>query len=705
VGWPPDEPALVAAAVALFLVWRGHAFFAALLRIPRRVVVALVAVVAALLSAGYVQHYLRGGPRVIDATSYWLEARALAEGHLSWPIQEPTASVRGRFLLMSGPTSAPRLGVIFPPGYPVVLALGFLFHHPLWVGPIIAGLLVVATYALARRVAGRDDVALLAALFSALCAALRYHTADTMSHGWAALLWAATLVFTYGASDVRGRRAELGKSALAGLAAGWLFATRPVSALALVPVLAFAAMGLRPGARLLLAVFAAPPLLFFFFQQHAVTGSYFTWSQAAYYALADGPPGCFRYGFGAGVGCLHEHGEYVAAVLPHGFGWWPALLTSLRRLHMHLLDVANAEPLSLFTYATPWLCWRWRATCTPGPHGERGGELKPWRVLSLALAIPSMVLAYVPFYFDGSYPGGGARFFVDVLPLEHVLLAVSVALVAERVASAKRYGGLNRWAGWACALFAGGFAARTAFEHLSLRDREGGRPFFEPSVLEKAGVDHGLLFTGTDHAFNLAYDPNADDARKAIVVAREYGDDRDRLIWERWGRPPAYRYLFDGREVTSAALVPWSAGPTPHPYRYEAEAEWPPLAQSGGHFDPIFARGTCAWGGRLLAVRGESNAEPFRGSISFPVPFASRFRVAVHLASRGEVVARLVLRTDPQSVPIATWAFAPSRRDFACATLSEVDANLSGHALLEVTARPGGDLSIDAIALEPVALP
>jgi len=32
-----------------------------------------------------------------------------------------------------------------------------------------------------------------------------------------------------------------------------------------------------------------------------------------------------------------------------------------------------------------------------------------------------VMLAYVPFYFDGSYPGGGARLFADVLPLEHVL--------------------------------------------------------------------------------------------------------------------------------------------------------------------------------------------------------------------------------------------------------------------------------------------
>jgi len=41
---------------------------------------------------------------------------------------------------MSGTADAPRVGVIFPPGYPLILALGFWLHAPLWVGPVIAAL-------------------------------------------------------------------------------------------------------------------------------------------------------------------------------------------------------------------------------------------------------------------------------------------------------------------------------------------------------------------------------------------------------------------------------------------------------------------------------------------------------------------------------------------------------------------------------------
>jgi hypothetical protein len=364
-------------------------------------------------------------------------------------------------------------------------------------------------------------------------------------------------------------------------------------------------------------------------------------------------------------------------------------LTTLRRLRLHLLDVANAEPLALLSFAAPFLAWR---------------AVRSRKAVILGLSIPSVVLAYAPFYFDGSYPGGGARFFADVLPVEHVLLALSVALLVER-APLRGWLDFGGAAGLVGATSLLGFGVRASFEHNRLANREGGRPYFEPSLLGRAKVDRGLLFVGSDHAFNLAYDPRARAATSDLIVAHEYGDDRDRMMWERLGRPPAHRYAWSGLDDTPPAVVPWSPGPAPHPYRYEAEAEWPPLAQSGGHFEPVFAQGTCAWGGRLLAIRTEANDRPFQGTISFPVPFASRFRVGIHLASEGEVLARFSLRPSADSAPVATWAFVPNRRDFACATLPEQEANLSRQGLLEVTAGQGSKLSIDAISLEPVFPP
>ncbi len=70
------------------------------------------------LSCAYVSFYLRGGPRIIDATSYFLEARSLAAGSFTFHRPTRAARFRGRFLLAS--PDGQGLGVIFPPGYPLV---------------------------------------------------------------------------------------------------------------------------------------------------------------------------------------------------------------------------------------------------------------------------------------------------------------------------------------------------------------------------------------------------------------------------------------------------------------------------------------------------------------------------------------------------------------------------------------------------------
>ncbi|MBM4362527.1 MAG: hypothetical protein FJ104_07585, partial [Deltaproteobacteria bacterium] len=180
-GWLTLGLAVVLLLVARPLPWVSSS----------RLLVAALAVLAAALSAVYVEHYLRGGPRIVDATTYFLQARALSAGDVTIDVPAPTGSFRGRFLL-AGDDGA-RIAGIFPPGYPAVLALGFLVGHPLAVGPLLAALLVAATAALAYRLHGGAEARLAAGL-SAVCVALRYHTADTMSHGLGALLFTLVLL-------------------------------------------------------------------------------------------------------------------------------------------------------------------------------------------------------------------------------------------------------------------------------------------------------------------------------------------------------------------------------------------------------------------------------------------------------------------------------------------------------------------------------
>ena len=578
LGWPPDGVAWAALGAACALVPLLHARARRALGSALKIELVLpaLAIGAALLSAGYVAHYLRGGPRIIDSTSYYLQARAIAHGYFAFPVATPLGSFGGRFLLPAAPHS---LAVIFPPGYATVLAAGFLLHAPMLVGPVLAALIVLLTYSLARELSGRTDVARIAAGLSMLCAALRYHTADTMSHGLCALLLCAGTL-----TAVRARRWD---ALLSGLALGWLIATRPVSgAVGVVLALcllersarrwAWFAVGLVPGIALLLCY------------QRSATGSFFASTQLAYYALADGPPGCFRYGFGSGIGCLYEHGDYVRARLESGYGLREALSVTVRRLAVHSIDIANAAPLALLCPVGAWLA-----------RADR-------RVRVLFYACLGFMLAYAPFYFDGSYPGGGTRLFADLLPLEHVLLAIALARL--------------EWGAIALPLSLAGFALHASFTHRALAEREGGRPMFETEVLRSAGVDRGLIFVDTDHGFNLGHDPGQLDAHSHVVVARHEHDAHDWWLWNQLGRPPAFHYSYDaGANTAHGELTPYlPALGSASALRFEAEAEWPPLAVDQGWIQPDFV--PCASNGRGLRFHPGSPSTITALEFELPLP-------------------------------------------------------------------------------------
>ncbi len=612
------------------------------------------ALIAAVLSAAYAHHFLGDAPRIIDATSYWLEARAMAKGAFAWAVPDPSASFRGRFLL-SHPHAleGSHIGVIFPPGYPALLAVGFLLGCPMFIGPILAALLVFSTDALARRATRRDDIARIAVVVSALCAALRYHTADTMSHGLSALALTASLVFGFAAADSQTQRGRFACWIACGFATAGLFATRPASSLAVV-VVGLAWLYLSQGSQRLRAMLglmigATLPLALFFLHQHAVTGRWLTSTQTAYYALADGPPGCFRYGFGRGIGCMAEHKPYVETVLPDGYGLVAALTTSFRRLRLHVIDIANFEALALLVLLGVLAGW------------------KHTRVRWISLVPGVLVLAYAPFYFDGSYPGGGARMLADALPVEHVLAAVALVAWSDRIRRSTLRVPLAS-AAIASAMLAS-FALRVSHQHWALRNRDGGHPFFETSVVKaKLGhAPHGLLFVDTDHGFNLAHDPSVIDPTQGLVIARARYDDHDFMLWERLGKPETWTYVF-GPWATPPALphlVDWKPRPRQDGvWRFEMEGEWPPLAQSNGYAVPTYLDpASCVSAGRAL---GMVRTGPGSMCVETEIPFpeAGSYEVRPWVVSDGDLRVEASFEDDsgrtvawplPEPLAIRTW--------------------------------------------------
>ena len=172
IGLPSGPYAWVMLAVGVVLmVPRVRAWLYGLSRVR---FLGLVGAASFVLSLGYVELYLRGGPRIIDATTYYLQAKALSLGKLTWSVPEPAESFRGRFLV--APTEGTLTG-IFPVGYPAILALGFLVRAPMLVGPAIACLLTLATYRLtqtmARTIEAKDDRAARTAALLALASGFR----------------------------------------------------------------------------------------------------------------------------------------------------------------------------------------------------------------------------------------------------------------------------------------------------------------------------------------------------------------------------------------------------------------------------------------------------------------------------------------------------------------------------------------------------
>jgi hypothetical protein len=593
-GLPADSVALGALVVALVVLVLGLSPFgrrmvSTLLAHSRATILGL-SVVAFALSLGYLAYYLRGGPRIIDATAYFYQAKVFASGHLTLAELAPGASFRGRFEYTSPTTLV--TSVLFPPGYPALLALGVLLHAPLVVGPLLATGLVLGTAALARRIWGRDDVAVVAAVLSVVCAALRYHTADTMSHGWAALLFVLSLFTVLGARP--------SSRLLSGLLLGWLIATRPVTGgvatLVATALLLSQKRSLRDMVPLGLGLL--PGIFGLMWYQHAAVGAWFGSTQLFYYRVADGPPGCFRYGFGGGIGCLFEHGDYVRARLPNGYGILQAAWVSLLRLRWHALDVHNFELLFVVTIVAGYRALR-------HPTGK-----------FLVLGALGLVLCYAPFYFDGSYPGGGARLYAEALPLEHVWVAAWLVEVRRFL--------------WFLPVSLGGFACHAVYEHQVLSLRDGGRPMFEENVLDGLRDKPALVFVDTDHGFFLGNQPFWHQASRnstvagavasGPLIARFRGDANDRILFDRLGAPPTYYYRFQfGKGLTKPRLEEYRPHRTEGVWHFEAESSWPPLAVPQGWIEPVYPSNDCTSSQRALQFHPEGGRAAAILSLTVPV--------------------------------------------------------------------------------------
>jgi hypothetical protein len=610
---------------------------------------------AALLSIAYVDAYLHGGPRALDAPTYWLQGRALSHGALSWTVPSPVASYRARGLLAAFPD---RVSGIFPPGYPLLLAAGFLVGAPMLIGPLLSGGIVVATWFLARELAGppgetraasADQAAGLAVGLSVVCAALRQQTADTLPHGAAAL--AITVALT---STLRGQRARDPKLfAITGLALGWLLSARPMAALAIGGVAV--ALLLRsgrpwPGVVWWVAA-AAPGAALLLAANHAATGHAFV-SAAAVYA-----------------------NSVVETAIPAS-GGSHGLVSAFAEFRRHLMDVANFEPLAIAALLA------------------LSNKRRTLAVTCTALVVAGQ-LAVHAWALHGAVAPPAANL-CEILPLEHALLGYGVAAAFPRA--------FERVATATLGLALGGFAVHASRAHAEMGESDIGHPHFDADVVQDAGVSTGLLFFEDDPGFELAAVPGL-DASHGVEAVRLRGDDHDRVVYEMAGRPAARRYVAGARGASIASWSPSGSGASF--WRFEAESDWPPMAVSGGSASRLQVDTSCASGASVLAL-SPAGAREASLTLELPVPVAATagltriWTVTPRIYEMGQPAeGSLDVVVAPAGPPLAHWSWGDEGRGRSCRDLAPAAVELGrapARAWLVFTARRG-EVALDRTLL------
>ena len=353
-------------------------------RVPRAAAL-LLALAAAALAAFLSQDLFAGRPRVGDEVSYALQGRILAAGRLYLP---PPA-VPEAFSIDNVVLTPDRWCGKYPPGFPLLLAAGWLAGAPWLVNPLLFGLAVLGVFRLGESLYDASTALAGAVLLATLPFAF-LQGASFMSHvaSLAAAAWCLTLLSKGGTGRVRARLVG------AGLLGGFAFLVRPVSALLLLLVPAAVLLVLRferearARAAALVLVGGLAPLAFLLFVQWRTFGGPFV----SGYSVFDPTEGFLG----------NRHGSRaLAEIFRSNLDWY-------------------AEALPAALWAVPGSIALWLAAVLLRPRRE---DLVP------AAAAAGLVSGYLCYYYrDILY--GGPRFALEATGFLALLLARGLANLA-----------------------------------------------------------------------------------------------------------------------------------------------------------------------------------------------------------------------------------------------------------------------------------
>ena len=360
-------------------------------------------------SAAYNYFVFDHVPHVHDEISALFQARILLGGHFTVPSPPARESFDFPHTINNG-----RWYSMYPPGWPLLLAVGLLIKAPWLVNPFLGGLTILLLYLLGLEIYGRRT-GVWAAVLGSVSIWLLLMSSTMMSHPAGLVFNAVFLLFFFRSL----KRPDVRNGLAAGFAFGIAFLVRPYSALVFaLPFLLVLAVRLlrefKARWRNALAMILPAALcggLFLFYNAmttgHAFTPGYLVYHGPQYATLFGRPP-TLDYDFTPLVAAV-QSGANMAAINDYLFGW---PLTSLWLL-LFALWAAGARPR------------------------ERGPDVL------LLCGFLSMLVGY--FFFWGAFVIIGARMFYDGLPLLLLLSARGLEQAPSLLAGRFRRIGAAAW--------------------------------------------------------------------------------------------------------------------------------------------------------------------------------------------------------------------------------------------------------------------
>jgi 4-amino-4-deoxy-L-arabinose transferase-like glycosyltransferase len=188
--------------------------------------VALIVSLVAFFAAWFVsERVFENMPHIEDEMAYVWQAQVIAKGRLMLPSPPASESMMVPYVV---DYHGNRFGK-YPPGWPVVLALGIALNARAWVNPMLAGLAVWLTYLLGKKLFD-VRVALLGAFLTLSSPLFLLVSGSLLSHSWALFLSLAFTLAWLDSFDAERKLPAWLTVLTAGFSLGVLALTRPLTA-------------------------------------------------------------------------------------------------------------------------------------------------------------------------------------------------------------------------------------------------------------------------------------------------------------------------------------------------------------------------------------------------------------------------------------------------------------------------------------------